>query len=79
VGVAQCNRATFYYRSERRDVTPLPLRLREIAAVRPRFGYRRVEVLLRRERWRVHHNKTYRRYREEAPGVRVERRRKRAR
>jgi hypothetical protein len=31
-GVVQCNRATFYYRSQRRDVTPLRMRLRELAA-----------------------------------------------
>jgi putative transposase len=48
-GVVQCNRATFYYRSQRRDVTALRMRLRELAAARPRFGYRRRHILLRRE------------------------------
>jgi putative transposase len=59
-------------------VTPLRLRLRELAAARPRFGYRRLHILLRREGWAINHKKTYRLYREEAPGVRVTRRRKRA-
>jgi putative transposase len=77
-GVVQCNRATFYYRSQRRDVTPLRMRLRELAAARPRFGYRRLHVLLHREGWRINHKKTYRLYREEQLGVRVHRRRKRA-
>src|SRR5215467_9701948 len=53
--VVQCNRATFYYRSQRRDLTPLRMRLRELAAARPRFGYRRLHVLLRREGWRINH------------------------
>ena len=62
--VVGCNRATFYYRSQRRDVTLLRMRLRELAAVRPRFGYRRQHIPLRREGWRMNHKKTYRLYRE---------------
>jgi putative transposase len=75
--VVGCNRATFYYRSQRRDVTPWRMRLRELAAARPRFGYRRLHILLRREGWRMNHKKTYRLYRDEQFGVRVHRRRKR--
>ena len=71
-----CDRGTFYYRARRRDVAPL--RLRELAAARPRFGYRRLHILLRREGWRINAKKTYRLYREEALGVRVKRRKKRA-
>jgi transposase InsO family protein len=62
--VVVCNRAMFYYRSQRRDVTPLRMRLRELAAVRPRFGYRQPHIPLRREGWRMNHKKTYRLYRE---------------
>src|SRR5688572_1587218 len=76
--VVGCNRATFYYRARRRDVTPLRMRLRELAAARPRFGYRRLHILLRREGWRINHKKTYRLYRAEQLGVRVRRRHKRA-
>jgi putative transposase len=76
--VVLCNRATFYYRSRRRDVTPLRMRLRELAAARPRFGYRRLHILLRREGWRISHKKTYRLYRAEQLGVGVRRRHKRA-
>ena len=43
-GVVGCHRATFYYRARRRDVTPLRMRLRELAAARPRFGYRRLQL-----------------------------------
>jgi putative transposase len=76
-GVVGCDRGTFYYPAQRRDVTPLRMRLRELSAARPRFGYRR-HILLRREGWRINAKKTYRLYREEALGVRVKRRRKRA-
>jgi putative transposase len=37
--------------------------LRELAAARPRFGYRRLHILLRREGWRINAKKTYRLYR----------------
>src|SRR5215470_630939 len=76
--VVQCNRATFYYRSQRRDLTPLRMRLRELAAARPRFGYRRLHILLRREGWPVNHKRVYRLYGEEQLAVRTKRRRKRA-
>jgi putative transposase len=41
-----CDRSTFYYRARRRDVAPLRMRLRELAAARRRFGYRRLHILL---------------------------------
>jgi putative transposase len=50
----------FSYRAKRRDPTPLRMRLRELAAARPRFGYRRLYILLRREGWRVNHKRIYR-------------------
>ena len=76
--VVGCHRATFYYRVKRRDPTPLRMRLRELAAVRPRFGYRRLTILLRREGWPVNHKRVYRLYGEEQLAVRTKRRRKRA-
>jgi putative transposase len=54
------------------------MRLRELAAARPRFGYRRLHSLLRREGWAILHKKTDRLYPAEQLGVRVHRRRKRA-
>jgi len=38
-----------YCPHQRPDENLLRLRLRELAAARPRFGYRRLHVLLRRE------------------------------
>jgi putative transposase len=52
------------------------MRLRELAAARPRFGYRRLHILLRREGWRINHKKTQRLYRAEGLGVPVRRRRR---
>jgi putative transposase len=45
-------------------------RLRELAAQRPRFGYRRLTALLRREGHPVNHKRIYRLYRSEGLAVR---------
>ena len=76
--VAGVPRLSWRYRSQARDQTALRLRLRDLAAARVRYGYRRLHVLLRREGWRVNHKRVYRLYREEGLGIRVKRRRKRA-
>ena len=39
------------------------MRIRDIAATRVRYGYRRVHVLLGREGWKVNHKRVYRLYR----------------
>ncbi|UQN08019.1 IS3 family transposase [Deinococcus sp. QL22] len=48
----------------------LKTRLRELAGERPRFGYRRLHVMLRREGYRVNHKRIYRIYRVEGLSVR---------
>lgn len=53
------------------------MRLRDLAAARVRYGYRRLHVLLRREGWRVNHKRIYRLYRLEGLGLRLKPRRKR--
>lgn len=65
------------YRSRRPTAEELRRRLRELAAERPRYGYQRLWVLLRREGWQVNHKRVYRLYREE--GLKLRRRRRRAR
>jgi putative transposase len=45
---------------------------------RPRYGYRRLTVMLRREDWKVNTKRVYRIYREENLGVRTARRKKRS-
>jgi putative transposase len=59
-----------YCRRTRSDEPSLRQRLRELAAARPRFGYRRLHVLLRREGVIVNHKRVERLYREEGLAVR---------
>jgi putative transposase len=55
------------------------MRLKELAASRVRYGYRRLHILLRREGWGMNHKKIYRLYREEGLSIRPKTpRRKRA-
>jgi transposase-like protein len=65
-------------RSSRADDAVLRARLRELAAARRRFGYRRLYVLIRREGTIVNHKKLRRLYREERLQVRRRSGRKRA-
>jgi putative transposase len=52
--------------------------IRGHAAARPRFGYRRIHVLLRRGGWRVNHKRVYRIYRAEGLAVRRRKRKRMA-
>ena len=69
VGGRECSGCR--YRSQARDQAPLHQRLRELAAVRVRYGYRRLHVLLGREGWRVNHKRVDRLYREEGLSIRT--------
>lgn len=71
LGVA---RSTVQYRSRRPSQADLRARLRELAAERRRWGYRRLHVLLEREGWAVNHKRVHRLYVEE--GLQVRRRRR---
>jgi putative transposase len=55
-------RATFYYRSRKAEQAPLRQRIKEIAVIRVRYGYRRIHTLLQREGWAVNHKRVYRLY-----------------
>ncbi len=68
-------RSSVRYRSRRgNDDTTLRTRLRELAAQRPRFGYRRLHILLRREGITINHKRIARLYREEGLAVRCRKR-----
>jgi putative transposase len=67
------------YSSRSDPQVELRMRLRDLAAARVRYGYRRLHVLLRREGWPVNHKRTYRLYAEEGLSIRTKLpRRKRA-
>jgi len=72
------DRSTLRYRCRRPEDTAIRERLRELAAERRRFGYRRLGWMLAREGQRMNHKKLYRIYREERLMVRRRRGRKRA-
>jgi putative transposase len=57
-------RSTYHYRSRRVGQAQLTEQIKEIAATRVRYGYRRILVLLRREGWRVNAKRVYQLYRE---------------
>lgn len=67
-------RASLQYRSRRDPQEALCMRLRELAASRVRFGYRRLTVLLRREGWQVNAKRIYRLYTDEGLTVRTQHR-----
>jgi hypothetical protein len=58
-------RSTVRYRSDRPSQDALRIRIRELAGVRVRSGYRQIHVLLRREGWQVNHKRVYRLYTDE--------------
>ena len=63
-------RSSQRYRSRRDPQTELRIRLRDLAACRVRYGYRRLHILFRREGWSVNHKRTYRLYAEEGLSIR---------
>ena len=80
-GLMGVHRGSWRYQRRERNEGALRARLRQLAAERPRFGYRRLYIFLRREksedgtlRWRVNHKRVYRLYREE--GLAMQRRRR---
>ena len=72
------SRSVFHYQSKAADQGPLVGRIKELAATRVRYGYKRIYVLLKREGWQVNHKRVYRLYRQEGLSL-FERRPKRHR
>ena len=76
--LALLRRSVWYAKSQARDQSALRQRIRDIAMSRPRFGYLRVLVMLKREGWAVGKKRVYRLYRLEGLQLRMKvRRRKR--
>lgn len=61
-GLMKLHRLRYHYKSRTADIRPLLMRLKELAGVRPRFGYRRLWLLFRREGWAVNHKRVHRLY-----------------
>ena len=72
-------RASHRYLSRRAHPAHLLTRLRELATVRPRYGYRRLHVLLSRDGFRLNHKRMFRLYRLEQLAVRRRKRKRIAR
>jgi putative transposase len=76
IELGQFSHGGWYAKSQARDQSALRLRIREIAHARPRFGYRRIHVMLRREGWTVNRKRVYRWYRHEGLQIRMRVRRR---
>jgi len=71
------HRSSCRYESRRRDDLALRQKIRAIAQARPRFGYRRILVMLKREGVRVGSERVRRLYREEGLSLRLRPKRRR--
>ena len=74
--VLRLHRSLYRRRPKRDEQAYLRMRIKEIAQVRVRYGYRRIHVLLRREGWEINHKRVYRIYREEGLNLRTKGRHK---
>ena len=73
--LARFSRSSFRRRSLRQAGDErLRRRLLELARERPRFGYRRLHIMLQREGWQINHKRVYRVYRELNLAVRCKKR-----
>ncbi len=61
--LAQFSRAAWHRESRAKDQTALRVRIRDLAHARPRFGYQRIWVLLRRDGWLINRKRVRRLYR----------------
>jgi len=77
-GLMSISRSSYGYRRVDKDERHLAMRIRDLAAARVRYGYRRICILLQREGWKVNAKRVYRIYMAEGLAVRTKRRRKRA-
>lgn len=72
------HRSVGRYKCKRKDDEVLKQKIKVIALDRPRFGYRRIHILLRKQGDRINHKKLFRLYREMGLKVRKRGSRKRA-
>jgi putative transposase len=75
-GLVKVSRSLYRYRSRAKDQAVLRGRIRDLAATRVRYGYRRIQIMLEREGWKVNHKRVYRLYKQEGLELRLETRKK---
>jgi len=71
--VIRIQRSSHRYQSVSDDQAVLRMRIKELAMIRIRYGYKRIHILLLREGWHVNHKRVYRIYREEGLSIRTKR------
>ena len=64
-------RASHRYQSVKDERADLRIKLKDLAASRVHYGYRRLHILLQREGWQVNHKLVYRIYKEEGLTMRA--------
>ena len=74
--VLRIHRSQYRYQPKQDDQAFLRMRIKEIASVRVRYGYKRIHVLLKREGWEINHKRVYRLYCEEGLNLRNKSKRK---
>jgi putative transposase len=75
-GLVGISRSLFAYESRRAGDIALTERMKEMAATKRRYGYRRIHVLLRREGWQANHKRVWRLYSQAGLSVRKRKRRR---
>ena len=75
--VLRLNRGLYRRQPKKDEQAFLRMRIKEIAAVRVRYGYRRIHVLPKREGWTINVTRVYRLYKIEGLNLRNNTRRKR--
>jgi putative transposase len=76
--LAALHRSVGRYTNKMRDENQDKEKIREIALARPRFGYRRIHIILKKEGLRINHKKLFRLYKEMGLKVRKRGSRRRA-
>src|SRR5690606_3834794 len=74
--VIQISRTVKRYEVKDKGDEPFRIAIKDIARSRPRFGYRRILTLLRRQGFEIGRDRAYRIYKEEGLQVRTKRRKK---
>jgi putative transposase len=73
------SRSNYNYQSKKDEQAPLTMRMKDIAATRVRYGYKRIHILRKREGWQINHKRVHRLYCLEGLNLRAKGKRKRIR